>query len=86
MMKTFRVWMRPLVNAGKIRVEGLKNARWLLDRLSRSFVFKSSESINDDEANSCSTFSLQYNSQISCAMVEKLLVAMPEVQLLPEMA
>ena len=84
-MNTFRVWLRPLGASSRVRVAGVKNARWLLYRLSQSFVFKSSEAI-DDDANCCSTFLLPYSSQISRSTVEKLLAGIPEVELLAEPA
>ena len=43
-MNRFRVWLRPSNSGCKVKVDGVKNAWWLLDRLSRSFFFKSSRS------------------------------------------
>jgi hypothetical protein len=85
-MNTFRVWIRPSTSNCKVRVEGMKNARWLLDRLTQSFVFKSSEAIDDDEAPSYSTFRVAYSSQTPRSKFEKLLVAIPEVELMAELA
>jgi hypothetical protein len=81
-MNAFRVWIRPLGSDCRVRVDGMQNARWLLNRLSQSFVFKGSESIHDDEASSCSTFQVPYSSQIPRSSFEKLLAAMPEVKLM----
>ncbi len=81
-MNIFRVWIRPLGDDCRVRVEGLKNARWLLNRLSQSFVFKGSESIQDDEASSCSTFRVPYSSQNPRSRFERLLAVIPEVQLI----
>ena len=81
-MNTFRVWIRPLGNDCRVRVDGMQNARWLLDRLSQSFVFKSSESIIDDEASSCSTFRVPYSSQNPRSRFEKMLAAIPGVKLM----
>lgn len=85
-MNTFRVWIRPLGDDCRVRVNGTENARWLLNRLSQSFVFKDCESIHDDEALSCSTFRVPYSSQIPRSKFERLLVAIPEVQLMPDPA
>ncbi len=85
-MNTFRVWIRPSISNCKVRVEGMKNARWLLNRLTQSFVFKSSEAIDDDEGASCSTFRVSYSSQTPRSRFEKLLVAIPEVEQMPESA
>jgi hypothetical protein len=69
-----------------VRVDGIQNARWLLNRLGRSFVFKSSESIHDDEASSCVTFRVAYSSQSPRSRFERLLAAIPEVTLMLEPA
>ncbi len=39
-MKPFSVWIRPWGTDGKVRVENITSTTWLLDRLSRFFVFK----------------------------------------------
>jgi hypothetical protein len=85
-MTPFRVWLRPLGGSCRVRVDGAGNARWLLDRLSRSFVFKSSQAIVDDMASACSTFVVPHSSQTSRAAFEKLLSAIPEVKLMPDPA
>lgn len=85
-MNTFRVWIRPLYNVCRVRVDGMKNAMWLLTRLSHSFVFKSSEPIEDDEGASCSTFHVPYNSQMSHFQFERLLAGIPQVQLMSDPA
>jgi hypothetical protein len=85
-MNAFRVWIRPLGDACRVRVDGLRNAEWLLTRLSRSFVFKSAAPRDDDTATSCSSFQVPYNSQVSRSTLEKLLAAIPEVRLMLEPA
>lgn len=85
-MNRFRVWLNPLGSSCKVRVDGIKNTRWLLTRLSQYFVFKTSQPIHDDEAASCSTFYLQYNSQTPYAGFQKALAAIREVELMPEPA
>jgi hypothetical protein len=69
-----------------VRVEGIRNAQWLLTRLSNSFVFKTCEPVNDDLATACSSFHVQYSSQVSRSMLEKVLAAIPEVTLVLESA
>lgn len=81
-MNPFCVWIRPLGSSCRVRVDSIKNARWLLDRLSRSFVFKSSEPINEDQSSSCCTFRVADSSQISRHGFERLLGAIPEVKLM----
>jgi hypothetical protein len=85
-MNTFRVWIRPLYKVCRLRVDGIKNAMWLLTRLSQSFVFKSSEPIEDDEGVSWSTFHVPYNSHMSHFQFERLLAGIPQVQLMSDPA
>jgi hypothetical protein len=85
-MKTFRVWIRPLCGVCRVRVDGITNAMWLLTRLSRSFVFKSGEPMEDDKNASSSTFYVPCSSQVSHFKFEKLLAGSPQVQLMPEPA
>ena len=48
-MSTFCVWIHPLANACKVRVLGIENAKWLLNRLTRSFLIKSRDIVNEEE-------------------------------------
>ncbi len=80
-MDLFRVWIRPLSSACGVRVDGLRNAQWLLGRLSESFVFKTSEPLEDDVESACSRFRVQYTSQLSGPKLAKLLATIPEVKL-----
>jgi hypothetical protein len=81
-MDRFQVWIHPMENACRVRVEGIQNAKWLLSRLSESFVFKSSEAIKDEWSYSYSIFNVLYTSQLSLSKFKKLLEFIPEVKLL----
>jgi len=83
-MNVFRVWARSLGNASRVRVEGNENTRWLLARLSRSFIFKSSEPVCEEMDTAFCTFRVPYSSQVSRSILEKLLAAIPEVDLMLE--
>ena len=85
-MSLFQVWIRPLGSACRVRVDGIGNARWLLNRLSESFVFKTSEPMHSDTATACSSFQVQYTSQMSGSKLTKLLAAIPEINLMLEPA
>jgi hypothetical protein len=85
-MNRFRVWLRPLGSGCKVKVDGIKNAKWLLDRLSRSFVFKSSEAMNEDEFFPARVFSVQYGSQMCHSQFRILLNRISEVDLMTEPA
>jgi hypothetical protein len=81
-MTGFRVWIRPVGNDCRVRVDGMQNARWLLARLARAFIFKSAKPITDDEGPSSCVFHLGYSSQMSRPTLAKALTAIPEVELL----
>ena len=80
------VWIRPLSNVCLVRVEGVKKVDWLLKRLSQSFVFKTSEPVNEVESSPCSTFRLAYNSRMPRAQLERLLASIPGVLLMRDVA
>ena len=65
-----------------MRVESIADATWLLNRLSRSFIFKGSESVNQEECFPGCTFRVVYGSQMNHAMFKKLLDGIPEVTMM----
>jgi hypothetical protein len=81
-MNTFRVWLSPSGSAWQLRVDGIENTKWLLNRLSRSFVFKTAQPVNEDQGPSFYTFHVAYSPQMSPSRFERLLGAIPEVQLM----
>lgn len=85
-MNAFHVWVRPLGANCRVRVHGIGNAQWLLNRLGHSFVFKTADPINEEEGSSCCSFRVAYNSQMSPRWLERLLAAIPEVTLMMDPA
>ncbi|MEN6494486.1 MAG: hypothetical protein ABFD16_09345 [Thermoguttaceae bacterium] len=85
-MNAFRVWIRPLGSDCRVRVDGVQNANWLLDRLARSFVFKSCEPVRNERGPDCCSFRILYGPQMSRAMFERLLGTIPEVNLMTDPA
>ncbi len=85
-MKPFRVWVLPLIRACRVRVDGIRNTAWLLNRLSHSFVFKSSEPVREEQGSSCCSFRVLYSSQMSDLRFKRLLVAIPEVEVISDLA
>ena len=85
-MNAFRVWIRPLGSNYRVRVDGSRNAQWLLDRLGQSFVFKTAEPMNEEDGSSCCTFRVEYGSQMSRRGLERLLAAIPEVSVMADPA
>ena len=80
-MNAFRVWVRPLGGACRIRVDGVDNANWLLDRLGESYIFKNSEPVQEERDSSCCSFRVPYNSQAGYSDIERLLSKIPEATL-----
>jgi hypothetical protein len=85
-MEVFRVWVQPMDYEYRVAVDGSKNARWLLERLSRAFVFKSAMPMGEDARSSLCTFQVPYNALLPFAVFRKLLTGMPEVSLIMQPA
>lgn len=83
-MNSLHVWIRPLGSTCRVRIEGIKNAQWLLELLGRYFVFKTAEPINEEAGSSYCTFCVAYSSQMSRRGLEKLLIKIPEVVLMSD--
>jgi hypothetical protein len=79
-MDTFHVWLSPLGATCKVRVDGITNANWLLNRLHRSFIFQSCDPVNDEDGSSCCTFLMTYSTQRCYRTFERLLATIPEVE------
>jgi hypothetical protein len=85
-MTAFQVWLRPVGDFCRVRVDGIENARWLLSRLSQSFVFKTFEPFVETMGSSICSFQIPYNPPLSRFKFERLLVAIPEIRLMSEPA
>jgi hypothetical protein len=83
-MKVFNVWISRADGDLRLRVDGLENTIWLLDRLSDFFVFKTSEPLHEVPNSSDFTFRVAHNSQMSGRRFEKLLAGIAEVKVLLE--
>lgn len=81
-MNGFRVWVTPLNYEYTVCVDGLDNARWLLDQLAGSFVFRSARPVYHDEGSTLCTFQVPRNSTLSISRFQRLLNVLPEVNLL----
>jgi hypothetical protein len=78
-MNKFQVAVRPQGTFCRVRVDGVQNGRWLIDYLSRVFIFKSSDPIDEDVEASSSTFRVSFSSQVSLSLLQKILGAIPQV-------
>jgi len=85
-MSPFHVWLRPVGDFCRVRVDGIENARWLLGRLSQSFVFKTFEPFGETMGSSVCSFQIPYNPPLSSTKFKRLLAAIPEVRLMSEPA
>jgi hypothetical protein len=69
-----------------VHVEGEQNERWLLERLSKSSVFKSIEPMAAPRDSGCSAFRVVYTPEVTRDSFEKLLESIPEVNLMRDPA
>jgi hypothetical protein len=80
-MESFRVWVHPMDYEYRVSVDGAQNAGWLINELSRSFIFKSALPLTHDFQNTICSFQVPYNSLLPFAVFRSILSAMPRVQL-----
>jgi hypothetical protein len=85
-MRSFRVRIRPLGDFCRVQVDGAENCQWLLKRLSESFVFRTCEPLEHVAGTDVCTFQVPYNPPLSRRGFQKLLTALPQVQLMHEPA
>jgi hypothetical protein len=81
-MNAFRVWVRPQDYEYLICVDGFDNARWLVDQLGRSFVFRSSQPISQESRSALCTFQVPCGPMLTLTKLYRLLSDIPEVTLL----
>jgi hypothetical protein len=60
----------------------MENARWLIDQLGHSFVFRSAQPIYQETSSTLCSFQVPINAQLSLSRFQKILTALPEVTLL----
>jgi hypothetical protein len=64
-----------------VPVEGVANAGWLINELSRSVIFKSALPLAKDDENVVCSFQVPHYSFLRFAVFRRILTAMPCVQL-----
>ena len=74
--------MQPTDYGYFLLVDGVENARWLLDQLGRSFVFRSAEPIAQQVNSTLCKFQVPGSPLLSLGKLQKLLADLPEVTLL----
>lgn len=85
-MSPFQVWICPSEDYCDVHVDGISNAHWLLSRLGREFVFKTTDPIREEAGSSQCSFRVPYKPPVSRAMFERLLASIPPVQLMTQLA
>ncbi len=81
-MNEVRVWLRPLGNVFRVRVDCIESAKWLVDRLGQPVAGNTSAPVNEIEMTSDCTFEVPYDSTLTRSRFERLLDAIPEVKLM----
>jgi hypothetical protein len=85
-MTPFRVWLRPLGENCRVRVDGIGNARWLLTQLEKVPAIRAIGQLDVEiDAPRC-TFAIPYHASLSPATFQRALAAIPEVRLMLEPA
>lgn len=79
-----RVWVRSLGNACRVRVEGVHNAEWLVDRLARTSALEGLDSVDLQPHGSICTFEIPNSIARTLASLETELAQMPGVELMLE--
>lgn len=82
MKSAFRVWIRPSDYEFSVCVDGMENARWLIEKLGHAFVFRSAQPIYQESNSTLCSFQVPCNAQLSFSKFQNLLAAMPQVTLL----
>ena len=80
-MESFRVWVQPMDYEYRVSVEGADNASWLINELSRSFIFKSALPMANDYQTLLCSFQVPYNALLPFAVFRRVLSAIPCVRL-----
>ena len=81
-MNPFRVWIRPLGDLFRVRVDGFGNTNWLLTRLGEDSVFKTAEPIKEYEGSGYCSFQVPCSPGLSPSRFQSLMTAIPSVQLM----
>lgn len=85
-MKPFRVWVRPLGETCRVRVQGLDNGSWLRDRLIDLAIVEDGQTVGREDSTGIYTFTLPYREEMTPPMLAEVLAGIPEVELMCEPA
>ncbi len=77
----FAVLIRHEGYACRVRVASIADARWVLDCLSKSFIFRTSDPFEEHNVPDDCVFCVAYGSQPSRRALESLIAAIPGARL-----
>lgn len=80
--ETFRVWIRPLGQSCRVRVDGIENGRWLINRLNSSTQIEITEPNCQNNILGCFTFLIAFDLLMTPLILNKLLRNIPEVYIM----
>ncbi len=86
LMKPFHVWVRPLGQNCRVRVDGLDNGSWLRDRLIDLAIVDSGQAVGREESIGIYTFLVPYSAEMTRSILAEVLAKIPEVELMCEPA
>ena len=81
-MDVFKVCVRPLGQRCRVRVQGVKNAEWLLERPGQSFAVNNAEPCHETLEPDIFTFEVPCQAPESRNHLQRALSSIPEVQLM----
>ncbi len=82
--KLVRVWIRPLGQECRIRVESTKDAQWLLERLMQTNRFVGLQQVELHSTESDCTFAISTDSQRTRLSLENTLAQISGLQMMLE--
>lgn len=81
-MRPFRVWLRPLGEACRIRVEGRDNAVWLRERVMTSLNVECQESTGGQDSHDVGTLVVRCELPGTQIELDRLLARIPELEVM----
>jgi hypothetical protein len=85
-MSPFQVWLRPLGDSCRVRVDGIGNTRWLLDHLERHPAIRAIGKLDVMVDDTVCSFYIQFHSSLSLQSFGRLVREVPEVRVMLEPA
>ncbi len=85
-MSPFHVWLRPLGNSCRVRVDGIGNTRWVLDHLERHPAIRAIGSLDVMVDDTVCSFCIPFHSTLSSQTFDRMIREVPEAQVMLELA